>query len=63
MHRALNPSSALPALSPAIAEYLQPPQALAEESSSCIEKITKMFKLERVKKQEASTADNIWKDR
>ncbi|XP_022103565.1 X-ray repair cross-complementing protein 5-like [Acanthaster planci] len=62
MHRALNPTAALPALSPAIAEYLQPPRALSAECSSCVDKIKELFKLERVKKQEAASAESLWKD-
>ncbi|XP_038052595.1 X-ray repair cross-complementing protein 5-like [Patiria miniata] len=62
MHRALNPIGALPALSPAIAECLQPPAALSVECSTCVDKITELFKLERVKKQEVASAESMWKD-
>ncbi len=63
MDRALNPDSPLPPLPPFITEYLQPPNALAAQCHSKVNKIKNLFKLERVKEQDKTTADGIWKDR
>jgi ATP-dependent DNA helicase 2 subunit 2 len=62
-HRASFPDDPLPELSPVIANYLKPSQAVMTKCEPVIEKMTKLYKLERVvKKKEGQTGDAMFQD-
>ncbi len=63
MHRALNPDDPLPELQEVIANYLQPPRALAAECEPHVEKLKGLFNLEVVHKKQEQVGDTLWKDR
>ncbi|KAL4218077.1 X-ray repair cross-complementing protein 5 [Mactra antiquata] len=61
-HRAFNPDDPLPELSPLIAESLKPPQEVMASCTESLEKLKEKFKLEKVKKKEEVTGENMFQE-
>ncbi|XP_070533798.1 X-ray repair cross-complementing protein 5-like [Ptychodera flava] len=62
-HRALNPNDPLPEIDRVVESYLEPPKEVLTSCEPQVEKLKKLFKLERVvKKKEDKTGENLWKD-
>lgn len=62
-HRALEPHEPLPELSPMIANSLNPPQEVSARCEAQCEKLKNMFKLEKVKKEDRKTGENMFKQK
>lgn len=62
-HRALEPHEPLPELSPMIANSLNPPQEVSARCEAQCEKIKNLFKLEKVKKEDKKTGENMFKQK
>lgn len=63
-HRALHPDDPIPELSPLIARSLERPQAMEAACQAAVEKLQKVFKLERVvKKKEDKTGEAMFKEK
>ncbi|GFS04275.1 X-ray repair cross-complementing protein 5-like [Elysia marginata] len=61
-HRALHPDDPLPDLSPIIANYLRPPEAVTSNSAPVVERLSKLFKLEVTDKGKLEeTGENMFK--
>ncbi|XP_052251500.1 X-ray repair cross-complementing protein 5-like isoform X2 [Dreissena polymorpha] len=61
-HRALNPDSELPELSPLIANYLRPPEEVLANCQGNFKTLREKFKLEVVKKKEQQTGEALFKE-
>lgn len=62
-HRALEPHEPLPELSPMIANSLNPPQEVSARCEAQCEKLKNLFKLEKVKKEDRKTGENMFKQK
>lgn len=62
-HRALEPHEPLPELSPMIANSLNPPQEVSARCEAQCEKLKNLFKLEKVKKGDRKTGENMFKQK
>lgn len=62
-HRALEPHEPLPELSPMIANSLNPPQEVSARCEAQCEKLKNLFKLEKVKKEDKKTGENMFKQK
>lgn len=62
-HRALEHHEPLPELSPMIANSLNPPQEVSARCEAQCEKIKNLFKLEKVKKEDKKTGENMFKQK
>nr|XP_011424766.2 X-ray repair cross-complementing protein 5 [Crassostrea gigas] len=62
-HRALEPHEPLPELSPMIANSLNPPQEVSAKCEAQCEKLKNLFKLEKVKKEDRKTGENMFKQK
>lgn len=62
-HRALEPHEPLPELSPMIANSLNPPQEVSAKCEAQCEKLKNLFKLEKVKKEDKKTGENMFKQK
>lgn len=62
-HRALEPHEPLPELSPMIANSLYPPQEVSARCEAQCEKLKNLFKLEKVKKEDRKTGENMFKQK
>lgn len=62
-HRALEPHDPLPELSPMIANSLNPPQEVSARCEAQCEKLKNLFKLEKVKKEDRKTGENMFKQK
>lgn len=62
-HRALEPHEPLPELSPMIANSLNPPQEVSARCEAQCEKLGNLFKLEKVKKEDRKTGENMFKQK
>lgn len=62
-HRALEPHELLPELSPMIANSLNPPQEVSARCEAQCEKLKNLFKLEKVKKEDRKTGENMFKQK
>lgn len=62
-HQALEPHEPLPELSPMIANSLNPPQEVSARCEAQCEKIKNLFKLEKVKKEDKKTGENMFKQK
>lgn len=62
-HRALEPHEPLPELSPMIANSLNPPQEVSAQCEAQCEKLKNLFKLEKVKKEDRKTGENMFKQK
>lgn len=62
-HRALEPHEPLPELSPMIANSLNPPQEVSARCEAQCEKLKNLFKLEKMKKEDRKTGENMFKQK
>lgn len=62
-HRALEPHEPLPELSPMIVNSLNPPQEVSARCEAQCEKLKNLFKLEKVKKEDRKTGENMFKQK
>lgn len=62
-HRALEPHEPLPELSPMIANSLNPTQEVSARCEAQCEKLKNLFKLEKVKKEDRKTGENMFKQK
>lgn len=62
-HRALEPHEPLPELSPMIANSLNPSQEVSARCEAQCEKLKNLFKLEKVKKEDRKTGENMFKQK
>lgn len=62
-HRALEPHEPLRELSPMIANSLNPPQEVSARCEAQCEKLKNLFKLEKVKKEDRKTGENMFKQK
>lgn len=62
-HRALEPHEPLPELSPMIANSLNPPQEVSARCEAQCDKLKNLFKLEKVKKEDRKTGENMFKQK
>ncbi|XP_006817632.1 X-ray repair cross-complementing protein 5-like [Saccoglossus kowalevskii] len=61
-HRVLNPNDPVPDIDPVIGQYLQPCQEVLTKCKPNLDKMTKVFKLDRItKKKVDATGENLWK--